>query len=66
MKVLAEDTMTAAKKKLSLTEGPLFFRIILFALPIMATGILQILYNMADNIIVGRFSGDEFALGAVG
>lgn len=58
--------MTAAKKKLSLTEGPLFFRIILFALPIMATGILQILYNMADNIVVGRFSGDEFALGAVG
>lgn len=54
------------KKKLPLTEGPLFFRIILFALPIMATGILQILYNMADNIVVGQFSGDPTALGSVG
>lgn len=39
---------------------------ILFALPIMATGILQLLYNSADSIIVGRFSGDPNALGAVG
>ncbi len=60
--------MTKAKTrlKLPLTEGPLFYRIFLFALPIMATGILQIVYSMADNIIVGRFSGDENALGAVG
>ena len=39
---------------------------ILFALPIMTTGILQLLYNSADSIIVGRFSGDPNALGAVG
>ncbi len=60
--------MTKAKTtlKLPLTEGPLFYRIFLFALPIMATGILQVLYSMADNIVVGRFSGDENALGAVG
>ena len=32
----------------------------------MATGVLQILYNMADNIVVGQFSGDPTALGAVG
>ena len=53
-------------KKLPLTEGPLFGRMTLFALPIMLTGILQILYTMADNIIVGQFSGDTNALGAVG
>lgn len=53
-------------KKLSFTEGPLFWRIVLFALPIMATGVLQILYSMADNIVVGQFSGDPNALGAVG
>lgn len=53
-------------KKLSFTDGPIFWRIILFALPIMATGILQILYSMADNIVVGQFSGDPLALGAVG
>ena len=39
---------------------------LLFALPVMLTGILQLLYNSADSIIVGRFSGDQNALGAVG
>ena len=58
--------MLATKKKLNFTEGPMFFRILTFALPIMLTGILQILYNMADNIVVGQFSGDPHALGAVG
>ena len=54
------------KEKRSFTEGPLFFRIILFTLPILATGVLQVLYNMADSIIVGKFSGDPNALAAVG
>ncbi len=48
------------------TEGHLFFKIFFFALPIMASGVLQLLYNMADNIIVGKFSGDSTALAAVG
>ncbi len=58
--------MITAKRKTNFTEGPMFFRILLFALPIMATGILQIVYNMADNIVVGQFSNDPNALGAVG
>ena len=49
-----------------LTEGPLFSRIFLYAVPIMITGILQLLYNAADQMVVGRFSGDPYALGAVG
>ena len=53
-------------KKISFTEGPLFWRLILFALPIMATGMLQMLYNAADKIVVGQFSGDPTALGAIG
>lgn len=53
-------------KRLSFTEGPMFFKMLFFALPVMATGILQTLYSMADNIIVGQFSGDPNALGAVG
>lgn len=32
----------------------------------MLTGMLQICYNMADNIVVGRYSGDSLALAAVG
>ena len=37
-----------------------------YVVPIILTGLLQILYNMADNIVVGRFSGDDLALAAVG
>lgn len=54
-----------AKNK-SFTEGPLFSKIFLFALPIMLSAILQMSYTMADKIVVGRFSGDPNALGAVG
>ncbi len=53
-------------KRAPATEGPIFSKMILFALPIMLTGILQLLYNSADSIIIGRFSGDPNALGAVG
>ena len=58
--------MTAVKSKASLTEGPIFMRMLLYALPIMLTGIFQLLYNIADNIIVGQFSGNDLALAAVG
>lgn len=58
--------MLSKTQKASLTEGPIFWRITAFALPIMLTGILQTLYNMADHIVVGRFSGDPDALAAVG
>ena len=57
---------TRLKPKRNFTEGPIFFRITLFALPILITGVLQVCYGMADNIIVGRFSGDTTALAAVG
>ena len=59
-------TRAANKKKIDFTAGPLFWRLILFALPIMATGVLQMLYNAADKFVVGQFSADETALGAIG
>ncbi len=55
-----------SKKRINFTEGPLFWRLILFALPVMATGVLQMLYNAADKWVVGQFSGDPTALGAIG
>lgn len=58
--------MFRSKKVRSLTEGPIFFRILAFAFPIMVTGLLQVLYNMSDNIVVGQFSGEPTALGSVG
>ena len=54
-----------------LTEGNIFRQIILFALPLIATSVLQLLFNTADTIVVGRWGGDteaerEIALAAVG
>lgn len=48
-----------------MTTGPLLKKILLFALPIMAMTCLQLLFNAADMVVVGRFSGKE-ALAAVG
>jgi len=46
-------------------EGPLLKNILLYALPLLATGLLQLLYNAADMIVVARFAGGT-ALAAVG
>ncbi len=54
------------KTKARLTDGPIFFRLFMFTLPIMLSGLLQVAYNMADSIVVGRFSGDDLALAATG
>lgn len=57
--------MFLRKYDMDMCEGPLFSKILLFALPIMAMNILQLLFNAADMIVVGRFSGSK-ALAAVG
>ncbi|MBQ7784795.1 MAG: MATE family efflux transporter [Clostridia bacterium] len=56
---------THAHRTMDMTEGPLFAKVFLFALPIMLSGILQLLFNAADTIVVGRFAGSQ-ALAAVG
>ena len=56
----------AKKRNGDYTAGPLFLPILMFSLPIVATGLLQIFYNMMDQVVVGRFSGNPLALGAVG
>ena len=58
--------MFKKRNNTEITEGPLFINILLFTIPIMLTGILQLFYNMADNIIVGKYSGDPSALAQVG
>jgi len=50
---------------MDVNSGPLFTKILIFALPIMAVNIFQLLFNAADMIVVGRFSGSK-ALAAVG
>lgn len=53
------------KKRNSMLEGNPIKSIIIFALPIMASSLLQYNYSLVDNIIVGRYVS-EHALAAVG
>ena len=55
---------TPAKSK-SMTEGPLAKQILLVSLPLALSNLLQILFNMSDVAVVGRFAGST-ALGSVG
>lgn len=50
---------------IDMLNGPIFPKILLFALPLAATGILQLLFNAADVIVVGKFAGST-SLAAVG
>lgn len=56
------------KREMDMRSGTLWNKILLFALPIAASSILQQLFNSADMAIVGQFSGSngENALAAVG
>ena len=51
--------------EIDMCNGPLLGKILLFAVPLMLSGILQLLFNAADIIVVGRFVGHQ-ALAAVG
>ena len=53
------------KTKIDMTHGPLLGKLIIFTIPIILSGVLQLLFNAADVIVVGRFAG-EASLAAVG
>ena len=48
-----------------MTNGPLLGKIVRFAIPLALSGILQLLFNAADIVVVGQFVGPT-ALAAVG
>ncbi len=52
-------------REIDMTNGPLVGKVLLFALPLMFSGILQLLYNAADIVVVGRYCGNT-SLAAVG
>lgn len=47
-----------ARADRDLTSGALLPKIILFTLPLIATGVLQLLFNTADTVVVGRWGGN--------
>ena len=50
--------------EMDMCNGPLLGKILVFTFPLMLSGVLQLLFNAADIVVVGRFSGAH-ALAAV-
>ncbi len=54
------------KRAMDMTSDRLFSKILAFSLPLLLTNLLQLCYNMADMVIVGRFSSVDGTVGAIG
>ena len=57
--------MNQKKYEIDMIHGALLPKLLLFSIPLMLSGCLQLAFNAADVIVVGRFAGDT-ALAAVG
>ena len=53
------------KYEIDMCNGSIMDKLISFSIPLMLSGILQLLFNAVDIVVVGRFSGSQ-ALAAVG
>ena len=60
-----EKNVKKNKYEIDMCNGTIMDKLISFALPLMVSGILQLMFNAVDIIVVGRFSGSQ-ALAAVG
>lgn len=60
-----DESKTSNKYEIDMCSGPLLGKILIFYIPLMLSGILQLLFNAADIVVVGRFAGNE-SLAAVG
>lgn len=54
-----------SKYNIDMCSGPLFSKVILFSVPLILSGILQLMFNAADLIIIGQFASHE-SMAAVG
>ncbi len=54
------------RQSVDMCNGPVFKNVVLFAIPLIFSGILQLLFNAADLIIVGQQNGGELFVAAVG
>lgn len=51
--------------EMDMCSGPLFSKLVVFAIPLVLSGLLQLLFNAADIVVVGKYAGHE-SLAAVG
>ena len=52
-------------KNINMLEGPMLKNIFIYTIPIILTGVIQLLFNAADLAVVGRYCG-EISVAAVG
>ena len=57
--------MKKNKYEIDMCSGPIMPKLISFSIPLMLSGILQLMFNAVDIVVVGKFSG-SLALAAVG
>lgn len=66
---IKQDKIINSKNKknyeIDMCNGPILKKMLIFAVPLMCSSILQLLFNAADIVVVGKFAGDN-ALAAVG
>lgn len=62
---MSGETVKKIKYEMDMCTGPILPKLLTFTLPLMCSSMLQLLFNAADIIVVGKFAGDT-ALAAVG
>lgn len=62
---MSELTTKRNRYEIDMCNGSIMDKLISFSIPLMLSGILQLLFNAVDIIVVGRFAGSQ-ALAAVG
>lgn len=66
LKFLAKgQSSNDSKYEMDMCNGPILTKMLRFALPLMLSSVLQLLFNAADVVVVGKFAGDN-SLAAVG
>ena len=62
--MLLEGVIMAKSNEMNMTSGNLFKKLVVFSIPLILSGILQLLYNAADLIVCGQF-GSEHSTAAI-
>ena len=57
--------VTKSSNQIDMTHGPILGKLLKFSIPLILSSLLQLLFNAADVVVVGRFAGDN-SLAAVG
>ncbi len=65
MEEIISEKKRRSSREIDMTSGRLFPKIVAFSLPLILTGVLQLLFNAADIIVVGQFVNDG-AVAAIG